>query len=481
MSVRIVRQADHLRWGAGEDPGETDLSARPDDPAIDGMGGYRPDAGPQSIVQLPAPGGGGGGGTGMPSAPGGAPALTPSDTAPVQGLQPQAQSLRSELLKAFPGATIGGYNPNVTHSWDEHQTGQALDFMLPGGGRTQADQDMARRVMDHAFSNGANYVIFNGGQFNPNGTFSSYGSRGGRTQDHQDHVHINIGPKMYQPKQHGTYNGFARNPNFDISGASFLGGHSRTGSSHARHGGVTIQSDAFAIYADTSDPIRPGQPLQPLSPADPGNLTAVAPDPTAPSVPSMSKSNFPSDDMSDLIYQDVAEHHPESLGQTPHSMDPAYQRAKSQIDSIMGGGGGGFGSMQGTGPSSPGSPPGGVTSPGVESYRPMAENTFKGYIGQYGVTPQNYKGLANQMLHQMTTESGGRNIPQQIHDVNTDKGTPAKGVLQFTDPTFNHYNPGGNIWDPAQQIATYPKYVFDRYGINPSTGLYNHVGQGVGY
>jgi hypothetical protein len=33
-------------------------------------------------------------------------------------------------------------------------------------------------------------------------------------------------------------------------------------------------------------------------------------------------------------------------------------------------------------------------------------------------------------------ESGNRNIPQRIHDVNTDRGTPAGGNFQFIDPTW---------------------------------------------
>ena len=33
-------------------------------------------------------------------------------------------------------------------------------------------------------------------------------------------------------------------------------------------------------------------------------------------------------------------------------------------------------------------------------------------------------------------ESGNRNIPQAIHDVNTDRGTPAGGNFQFIDPTW---------------------------------------------
>jgi hypothetical protein len=36
-------------------------------------------------------------------------------------------------------------------------------------------------------------------------------------------------------------------------------------------------------------------------------------------------------------------------------------------------------------------------------------------------------------------ESGNRNIPQAIHDVNTDRGTPAGGYFQIIDPTWQRY------------------------------------------
>jgi hypothetical protein len=36
-------------------------------------------------------------------------------------------------------------------------------------------------------------------------------------------------------------------------------------------------------------------------------------------------------------------------------------------------------------------------------------------------------------------ESGDRNIRQQIHDINTDKGTPAGGYFQIIDPTWQRY------------------------------------------
>src|SRR5215475_15175143 len=45
----------------------------------------------------------------------------------------------------------------------------------------------------------------------------------------------------------------------------------------------------------------------------------------------------------------------------------------------------------------------------------------------------------------MGVESGGRNIPQGIVDINTAKGTPAQGYFQIIDPTWAAY--GGNRTD----------------------------------
>jgi hypothetical protein len=42
-------------------------------------------------------------------------------------------------------------------------------------------------------------------------------------------------------------------------------------------------------------------------------------------------------------------------------------------------------------------------------------------------------------------ESGNKNIPQQIHDVNTEKGTPAGGYLQIIDPTWRAAAPKAGV------------------------------------
>lgn len=55
----------------------------------------------------------------------------------------------------------------------------------------------------------------------------------------------------------------------------------------------------------------------------------------------------------------------------------------------------------------------------------------------------------------MKAESGyNEKVDQQIHDINTEKGTPAKGILQFIQPTFDKYKVSGhdNIYSGIDQL-----------------------------
>ncbi len=93
------------------------------------------------------------------------------------------------MLARFPGVTsTGGYNPNVTHSWDEHQTGEAVDFMVS----SKADGDrIVAYCMQNAEALGVRYCIWQQRMWYPDGTTEAMAERpGGPTANHMDHVHV---------------------------------------------------------------------------------------------------------------------------------------------------------------------------------------------------------------------------------------------------------------------------------------------------
>lgn len=134
--------------------------------------------------------GGGGGGGSAPSAGGvgsSAGGSGGSSGGSANGLLPGAAGLRDQLLERFPGADIGGYNGTVDQPWDEHGTGKALDFMVGD------DANRGNEVKDYALQNGANYVLWQQQQWNPDGSVTPMDDRGSPTENHMDHPHINIG------------------------------------------------------------------------------------------------------------------------------------------------------------------------------------------------------------------------------------------------------------------------------------------------
>lgn len=63
-------------------------------------------------------------------------------------------------------------------------------------------------------------------------------------------------------------------------------------------------------------------------------------------------------------------------------------------------------------------------------------------------------------------EAGGRNIAQQIDDINMKNGTPAFGPWQVIEPTFKQYmEPGYDNWhDPVASGLASINYQRARYG-----------------
>ncbi|KUM91539.1 hypothetical protein AQI95_44245 [Streptomyces yokosukanensis] len=77
--------------------------------------------------------------------------------------------------------------------------------------------------------------------------------------------------------------------------------------------------------------------------------------------------------------------------------------------------------------------------------------------------PGSYDGLKRNIMR----ESGGNPSAQNNWDVNAQKGTPSKGLLQVIDPTFNAYHVGGtahSVTDPVANITAAANYAAHRYG-----------------
>lgn len=77
--------------------------------------------------------------------------------------------------------------------------------------------------------------------------------------------------------------------------------------------------------------------------------------------------------------------------------------------------------------------------------------------------PGSYEGLRRNIMR----ESGGNPNAQNNWDVNAQKGTPSKGLLQVIDPTFNAYHVAGtahSVTDPVANITAAANYAAHRYG-----------------
>src|SRR5215469_14570186 len=86
--------------------------------------------------------------------------------------------------------------------------------------------------------------------------------------------------------------------------------------------------------------------------------------------------------------------------------------------------------------------------------------------------------LANQVLYQMTTESGGNPNAINLTDINARMGDPSRGLLQVIGTTFGAYHVPGtsyDIYDPLANVAAAINYAYHRYGPGLMRG-----GQGMG-
>ncbi|MGW1895081.1 transglycosylase SLT domain-containing protein, partial [Streptomyces sp. NPDC002004] len=77
--------------------------------------------------------------------------------------------------------------------------------------------------------------------------------------------------------------------------------------------------------------------------------------------------------------------------------------------------------------------------------------------------PGTYEGLHRNIMR----ESSGNPNAQNNYDVNAQKGTPSKGLLQVIQPTFNAYHVPGtanSLTDPVANITAAANYAAHRYG-----------------
>ena len=82
---------------------------------------------------------------------------------------------------------------------------------------------------------------------------------------------------------------------------------------------------------------------------------------------------------------------------------------------------------------------GGSTTPNVDARIASTANTASLSPPSRPSSPTPGVTLNSPMDLVAQVESGNRNIPQAIHDVNTDRGTPAGGYFQIIDPTWQRY------------------------------------------
>lgn len=332
------------------------------------------------------------------------------------GLNPAAAQMRSNLLKQYPGTSIGGYSGTVDQPWDEHQTGDAIDFMT-------TDLAQAAAVRDQAFANGAKHVIWDQKMWYPDGSTEDMPDRGNPTENHKDHVHINMGG-----------DGTPHNPDFGdapsgVGGGAGQGSQSGGGGGGGGKGGPSKPEHRLPIGLvgpKTYDPVSGGQIIgtDPTPVAATGNEGQEAKGGGGGSTTPSAQPGTPGASV--------------STGPTP------------QIDYDPNG--------------------------GAEQWRANVEEGLR----RNGLPAS----LADQVLHQINTESSGNPNAQNNWDSNAAKGTPSIGLLQTIQPTYDaHKLPGAgdDPRNPQDNIDAAIAYAKERYGPTLIDENGNGLGSGHGY
>jgi hypothetical protein len=92
--------------------------------------------------------------------------------------------------------------------------------------------------------------------------------------------------------------------------------------------------------------------------------------------------------------------------------------------------------------------------------------------------------LLNQVLRQITSESGGNPNAINLTDSNAAAGDPSKGLLQPIGSTFAAYHLAGtseNIYNPLANIAAAINYAKHTYGPTLMNAAGGGLGSGHGY
>lgn len=152
-----------------------------------------------------------------------------------------------------------------------------------------------------------------------------------------------------------------------------------------------------------------------------------------------------------------------------------------------GSGGSSAPSAAGGAPAPSTSGPAGPPAPGGAERKQHIRDVVSPQFEKYHITnPQVQQHMIDQIDQQGTTESGWRDIPQAIQDVNSAKGTPAQGYMQYVPSTFNRAmelngTPGGNIHNMDDQIRGIIPLEQSEGKIDPNSGFTDSSGSGVGF
>ncbi|WP_070018805.1 transglycosylase SLT domain-containing protein [Streptomyces nanshensis] len=113
--------------------------------------------------------------------------------------------------------------------------------------------------------------------------------------------------------------------------------------------------------------------------------------------------------------------------------------------------------------------PGEVPKRSAAQAKPYYPDTLDGWIKQardimaVKHIPGSHAGIKRNILR----ESGGDPNAMNDWDINAQKGTPSKGLLQTIQPTFDAYHVDGtskDITDPVANIVAACNYAADKYG-----------------